>query len=122
VVEAVGYHGCEYMTGGIVVVLGQTGSNFAAGMTGGKAFVLDISSNFERCCNTDQVDVSKLDVGPDNADKTLLIGLIEAHVRHTGSEWAQRILNNFEHFMLKFRVVQPRQEIRAGAVPLRVVV
>ncbi len=122
VVEAVGYHGCEYMTGGIVVVLGQTGSNFAAGMTGGRAFILDISGNFERCCNTEQVSVSKMDISEDSADKALLIELIEAHVRYTGSEWGQRILNNLEHFMLKFCVVQPKLETRAKTMPLKVVV
>jgi glutamate synthase (NADPH/NADH) large chain len=109
VVEGVGYHGCEYMTGGTVVVLGRTGANFAAGMTGGRAFVLDVSGDFERRCNRDQVEISKLGV-ENGADITLLKSLIEAHVRHTGSEWGQRVLDNFDHFMFKFRLVQPRQE------------
>jgi glutamate synthase (NADPH/NADH) large chain len=114
VVEAVGYHGCEYMTGGTVVVLGQTGSNFAAGMTGGKAYVLDMAGDFETRCNTDQVKVMKLDIGEDNPDRKILVSLIEAHVRHTGSEWGQRILNNFDHFELRFRVVAPTLERSAG--------
>ena len=124
VVEAVGYHGCEYMTGGIVVVLGRTGANFAAGMTGGRAFVLDIDKNFERRCNPAQVTVSKLNADEDSADRALIKSLVEAHVRHTGSDWGQRILDNFEHFMLKFRVVDPKQEnveASGSAVPLRVV-
>jgi glutamate synthase (NADPH/NADH) large chain len=124
VVEAVGYHGCEYMTGGIVVVLGRTGANFAAGMTGGRAFVLDIDQNFERRCNPAQVTVSKLNTDEDSADRTLVKSLIEAHVRNTGSDWGQRILDNFEHFILKFRVVDPKQENAkspVSAVPLRVV-
>jgi len=124
VVEGVGYHGCEYMTSGTVVVLGRTGANFAAGMTGGRAFVLDMSDNFERRCNPAQVTVSKLDTREDSADKALLKSLIEAHVRYTGSEWGQRILDNFEHFMFKFRVVDPKQEHTEkpnAAVPLKVV-
>jgi glutamate synthase (NADPH/NADH) large chain len=124
VVEGVGYHGCEYMTSGTVVVLGRTGANFAAGMTGGRAFVLDMSDNFEPRCNPAQVTVSKLDTREDSADKALLKSLIESHVRYTGSEWGQRILDNFEHFMFKFRVVDPKQEHAekpTAAVPLKVV-
>ena len=124
VVEGVGYHGCEYMTGGIVVVLGRTGANFAAGMTGGRAFVLDMDGLFERRCNPAQVTVSKLNTDEGSADKALVKSLIEAHVRHTGSEWGQRVLDNFEHFMLKFHVVDPKQEnvkVPTSAVPLRVV-
>jgi len=124
VVEAVGYHGCEYMTGGTVVVLGRTGANFAAGMTGGRAFVLDINENFERRCNPAQVTVSRLDTDEGSADKALLKSLIEAHVQYTDSDWGQRILDNFEHFMLKFRVVDPKRDNlkpQATAAPLRVV-
>jgi glutamate synthase (NADPH/NADH) large chain len=124
VVEAVGYHGCEYMTSGTVVVLGRTGANFAAGMTGGRVFVLDMDDNFERRCNPEQVTVAKLDIADDSADRALVKILIEAHVRYTGSVWGQRILNNFEHFIFKFRVVAPKQgnvETAAVAVPLRVV-
>ncbi|MGB7451881.1 MAG: glutamate synthase large subunit [Lysobacterales bacterium] len=124
VVEGVGYHGCEYMTGGVVVVLGRTGANFAAGMTGGRAFVLDIDKSFERRCNPAQVTISRLNTEEGSTDKALVKSLIEMHVHHTGSEWGQRILDNFEHFMLKFRVVDPKQEnvsSPANAVPLRVV-
>ena len=124
VVEAVGYHGCEYMTRGTVVVLGRTGSNFAAGMTGGRAFVLDINENFEPRCNLAQVTVSKLDTSEDSKDRVRLQSLIEAHVLYTGSEWGQRILDNFEHFIFKFRVVEPRQENvekPASPLPLKVV-
>ena len=123
VVEAVGYHGCEYMTSGIVVVLGRTGANFAAGMTGGRAFVLDVNENFERRCNPGQVTVSNLDTTEGSADLALVRSLVEAHVRHTDSDWGQRILDNFEHFMYKFRVVDPKQEnVKIPAsVPLKVV-
>jgi glutamate synthase (NADPH/NADH) large chain len=124
VVEGVGYHGCEYMTSGTVVVLGRTGANFAAGMTGGRAFVLDINENFERRCNPEQVTVSDADTTEGSADRALLEALITAHVRHTGSEWGQRILDNFDHFMFSFRVVRPREENvekKAVSVPLKVV-
>ena len=124
VVEAVGYHGCEYMTGGTVVVLGRTGSNFAAGMTGGRAFVLDMNENFERRCNPEQVTVTQLDTREDSADKARLKALIQAHVHFTGSDWGQRILDNFEHFMLRFRVVEPKNEelkSSTGLAPLKVV-
>jgi glutamate synthase (NADPH/NADH) large chain len=112
------------MTSGVVVVLGRTGANFAAGMTGGRAFVLDIDDNFERRCNPEQVDISRLDIDEGSADKTLVRSLIESHVNHTGSEWGQRILNNFDHFALKFRVVDPKREnvkVSDTTVPLRVV-
>ena len=124
VVEGVGYHGCEYMTSGTVVVLGRTGANFAAGMTGGKAFVLDINEGFERRCNPEQVTVSNIDTTENSADSVLLRSLIEAHVHHTGSEWGQRLLDNFDHFMFNFRVVEPKQdniEKSAVSVPLKVV-
>jgi glutamate synthase (NADPH/NADH) large chain len=124
VVEGVGYHGCEYMTGGIVVILGRTGANFAAGMTGGQAFVLDMNDNFERRCNPAQVNIRALDTAEDGRDRETLVSLIESHVRHTGSVWGTRIIENFEHFMFNFRVVEPKQENvskAALAVPLKVV-
>jgi glutamate synthase (NADPH/NADH) large chain len=124
VVEGVGYHGCEYMTSGIVVVLGRSGSNFGAGMTGGRAFVLDISKSFESRCNPEQVTVSKLDTSEGNADCAMLKSLIEAHVRYTGSEWGQRILDNFDHFKFNFRVVDPKQDnvkLSTALAPLKVV-
>jgi glutamate synthase (NADPH/NADH) large chain len=124
VVEGVGYHGCEYMTSGTVVVLGRTGSNFAAGMTGGRAFVLDMNGDFGRRCNLAQVSIHNIDSANDSADRALLTRLIEQHVSHTGSEWGARILENFEHFMFYFRVVEPKQEnvkTRQVSVPLKVV-
>jgi len=124
VVEGVGYHGCEYMTSGTVVVLGRSGSNFGAGMTGGRAFVLDMSQSFTARCNPEQVTVSNIDTAEDSADRARLKSLIEAHVQHTGSEWGQRILDNFDHFMFNFKVVEPKQdnvEKKAVSVPLKVV-
>jgi glutamate synthase (NADPH/NADH) large chain len=124
VLEGVGHHGCEYMTSGTVVVLGRTGSNFAAGMTGGKAFVLDMADDFERRCNLDQVKIKDLSDNEGNKDRRLLVSLIEDHVRFTGSDWGQRILENFEHYVFHFRVIQPRKikGSQVSSVPLKVVV
>ncbi len=120
VVEGVGYHGCEYMTGGTVMVLGRTGSNFAAGMTGGRAFVLDINEDFVRHCNPEQVNITRLDTSEGNDEKAVVKSLIEAHVAYTGSEWGQRILDNFDHFMFKFCVVVPKPEnVKTPAVPVQ---
>jgi len=119
VVEAVGHHGCEYMTGGTVVVLGHTGANFAAGMTGGRAYVLDMNENFARRCNPAQVTIANLNTREDSLERAALTTLIERHVRFTGSEWGERILE-----MFFFRVVEPKQENAAGKaapVPLKVV-
>src|SRR5207342_3011284 len=88
VVESVGDHGCEYMTGGTVVVLGPTGRNFAAGMSGGVAYVLDTKGDFSTRCNQQMVGLEKLD-GPN--ETKVLREIVEKHVKYTGSEHAQRI-------------------------------
>jgi glutamate synthase (NADPH/NADH) large chain len=124
VVEGVGYHACEYMTGGTVLVLGRTGSNFGAGMTGGRAFVLDMNDNFRPRCNPGQIEVLDLDTTGETGDLTLIRSMIKRHVRFTGSDWGQRILDNFDHFMFHFRVVQPKQDSTAKpatSMPLSVV-
>jgi glutamate synthase (NADPH/NADH) large chain len=110
VVEAVGHHGCEYMTGGTVVILGRTGANFAAGMTGGRAYVLDMNENFGHRYNPAQVTVSNLSTREDSLERASLVNLIQRHVRFTGSEWGERILDNFEHFMFFFRVIEPKHQ------------
>ena len=98
---------------------GNTGANFAAGMTGGRAFVLDMNEDFERRCNSAQVTVSNLNAREDSFERAALLNLIQRHVRFTGSEWGQRILENFEHFMFFFRVVEPKQQKAADkAVPV----
>ncbi|WDT72459.1 MAG: glutamate synthase-related protein [Candidatus Manganitrophus sp.] len=99
VVEGVGDHGCEYMTGGTVVVLGKTGRNFAAGMSGGVAFVYDEDGAFERRCNLSMVE---LDPVRDKKDQLLLKGLIEKHLAYTGSEKAKKILAQWEWALPKF--------------------
>ncbi len=112
VVEAVGDHGCEYMTGGRVVVLGPTGRNFAAGMSGGTAYVLDESGSFEKRVNGQMVDVGRVE---DAAEAAELRGLIERHVQATGSTHAQRILDAWATKLPRFYRVMPRDYARALA-------
>ncbi|MEK6569360.1 MAG: glutamate synthase-related protein, partial [candidate division NC10 bacterium] len=110
VVEGVGDHGCEYMTGGRVVVIGSTGRNFAAGMSGGIAYVLDEAGDFKRRCNLGMVDLEPLIVDEDIEE---VKGLLRRHVRHTGSAVAERILRNWETMESKFVKVTPRDYKRA---------
>ncbi len=105
VVEGVGDHGCEYMTGGRVVVLGATGRNFAAGMSGGIAYVLDRDGNFEQNCNNDMVSLEQLD---NDLEMEEVKGMIRRHVKYTSSEYAQQILNNWEDMVWKFVKVIPK--------------
>ncbi|MCB8921808.1 MAG: glutamate synthase large subunit [Ardenticatenaceae bacterium] len=105
VVEGVGDHGCEYMTGGRVVVLGHTGRNFAAGMSGGVAYVLDTAGDFARCCNQDMVDLEPLTDPGEIAD---LHGLIVQHAALTGSSLAAGILSSWKETSRCFVKVLPR--------------
>ncbi|HEV3230437.1 MAG TPA: glutamate synthase large subunit, partial [Solirubrobacteraceae bacterium] len=111
VVEGVGDHGCEYMTGGRVVVLGPTGRNFAAGMSGGLAFVLDEHGTFEERCNLAIVDLES----PDEADAIELHEIIAEHERRTGSPVAARLLANWMVALEKFVKVFPRDYKRVLA-------
>jgi glutamate synthase (ferredoxin) len=104
VVEGVGDHGCEYMTGGTVVVLGETGRNFAAGMSGGVAYVLDVHDDFATRCNREMVELESL--GED--DKATLKAMIEQHAERTGSARATIILINWEGYVNRFVKVMPR--------------
>jgi glutamate synthase (NADPH) large chain len=103
VVEGVGDHGCEYMTGGTVVVLGETGRNFAAGMSGGTAYVLDEEGDFRERCNTDMVALEQLA----EKDLELLKEMIEQHAKRTGSARATRILHDWRSYAHKFHKVMP---------------
>jgi len=103
VVEGVGDHGCEYMTRGIVVCLGKTGRNFAAGMSGGMAFVLDADGDFARRCNTGMVDIEDLD----ERDAQLVHELIRRHYDYTQSAVAWRILSGWKECLPQFRKVMP---------------
>ena len=105
VVEGVGDHGCEYMTGGRVVVLGRTGRNFAAGMSGGIAYVLDDDGTFARRCNPDMVDLDPLD---DEDEATLVHELIARHVLLTGSAIGTRVLDAWPLRQRDFVAVTPR--------------
>ena len=104
VVEGVGDHGCEYMTGGVVVVLGDTGRNFGAGMSGGEAFVLDEEDTFEQKVNRGMVRVESL---TDDRDRQLVRRLVERHYHHTGSAKAERMLADWDRFVDQFHKVMP---------------
>jgi glutamate synthase domain-containing protein 2/glutamate synthase domain-containing protein 1/glutamate synthase domain-containing protein 3 len=104
VVEGVGDHGCEYMTGGHVVVLGRTGRNFAAGMSGGIAYVLDEDGGFSGRCNHELVDLEELEA----ADDALVRSLVEEHLERTGSVVAERLLDSWDESVPRFVKVMPR--------------
>jgi len=104
VVEGIGDHGCEYMTGGTVVVLGLTGSNFAAGMSGGIAYVLDEMQLFDTFCNLSMVELESV---WQQEDKDILRGLIESHLKWTGSQRAKQILDAWPDMVGKFVKVVP---------------
>ncbi len=112
VVEGVGDHACEYMTGGRVVVLGATGRNFGAGMSGGLAFVLDGDGTFRRRCNTGMVDLDRL---ADDDEITLVHELIARHVVLTGSGLGARVLERWPDTVAHFVVVSPRDFKRVKA-------
>jgi glutamate synthase (ferredoxin) len=105
VVEGIGDHGCEYMTGGCVVVLGPTGRNFAAGMSGGVAYVLDLAGDFKQRCNLGMVDLEPLDQA---ADIQLVRDLIGRHVDVTGSAYAAGILAHWVEAQPRLVKVMPR--------------
>ncbi|CAG9462979.1 unnamed protein product [Pedinophyceae sp. YPF-701] len=120
VVEGVGDHGCEYMTGGTAIVLGTTGKNFAAGMSGGVAYVLEEpdedSPGFAKLCNMELVDHFKFDADSaefGSADASQLRAHIQQHVRWTGSEKGKRILANWDEYLPMFTKVFPRDYRRA---------
>nr|XP_011470226.1 PREDICTED: glutamate synthase [NADH], amyloplastic isoform X3 [Fragaria vesca subsp. vesca] len=112
VVEGVGDHGCEYMTGGTVVVLGKTGRNFAAGMSGGIAYVFDVDGKFLSRCNPELVDLDKVE---EEEDILTLRMMIQQHQRHTKSLLASEVLADFENLLPKFIKVIPREYKRALA-------
>ncbi len=104
VVEAVGDHGCEYMTGGKVVILGATGRNFAAGMSGGVAYILDDQGDFASHCNTQMADIEPLD----EEDRETVYQMIQKHENYTRSQKAAKVLANWQEFAPKFVKVMPR--------------
>lgn len=109
VVEGVGDHGCEYMTGGRVVILGDTGRNFAAGMSGGIAYVYDVKGKFAEKCNTEMVDLDECEL----ADKNELFTMMQTHYEHTGSTVAKFILDDLDNQLKNFVKVFPRDYKKA---------
>jgi glutamate synthase (NADPH/NADH) large chain len=105
VVEGIGDHGCEYMTGGRALILGETGRNFAAGMSGGIAWIYDIAGNFRDNCNQEMVDLDPLDTEDENE----IIALLKRHINLTNSERANFILQNWAGEKSKFIKVFPRE-------------
>jgi glutamate synthase (NADPH) large chain len=118
VVESIGDHGCEYMTGGCVIILGDTGRNFAAGMSGGIAYVYDVKEKFADNCNKEMVDLDKCDVN----DKNELFTMLQKHFEYTGSTVAKFILEDLDNQLQHFVKVFPKdykkalnsQKIKAG--------
>ena len=126
VVEGVGDHGCEYMTGGTVVVLGPIGRNFAAGMSGGIAYVLDEAGSFESHCNLSMIKLEPVHSEAEQeakvdrdlwhfgeADEVILRRLIEKHARYTGSARVKRLLEDWQNYRTKFVKVFPNEYRRA---------
>ena len=105
VVEGVGDHGCEYMTGGTIVILGETGRNFGAGMTGGTGYVLDENQQFENKINPQLIKLERI---TEKVDEDTLVGLIQKHLELTGSQRSEHILTEWDKFFSLFwRIVTP---------------
>ncbi len=107
VVESIGDHGCEYMTGGRAVILGPTGRNFGAGMSGGIAYVLDLDGGFARRCNTQMANVYEL-IESDEEEIAEVRGMIERYVKYTGSRHGQEILDSWKSVLPKFKRFLPK--------------
>ncbi len=108
VLEGAGDHCCEYMTGGVVCVLGRTGVNFGAGFTGGFAYVLDMERDFVDRYNHDLIDIHRVSPEGMGTHVQHLRGLIEEHVAQTGSVWGTQLLNDFRSFIGRFWMVKPK--------------
>jgi glutamate synthase (NADPH/NADH) large chain len=111
VVEGIGDHGCEYMTGGKIIILGEAGRNFAAGMSGGLAYAYDVSNTFKRQCNTEMIDFDELDT----SDITFLNDMISRHYNYTKSSVAKFVLYDFENQLRNFIKVFPKDYKKALA-------
>lgn len=108
VVEGVGDHCCEYMTGGVVAVLGRTGLNFGAGFTGGMAYVLDLERDFVDRYNHELIDILRINSEGFEHHRSHLLDLLETHAQLTGSAFAQKIIDEFRDFLGKFWLVKPK--------------
>ncbi|KXJ48211.1 glutamate synthase large subunit [Marinobacter sp. Hex_13] len=114
VVEGAGDHCCEYMTGGSVTVLGRTGYNFGAGMTGGFAFVLDEDNDFFDRINPELIELHRISSEATESHRSHLRGVIGEFVKETGSEWGEYLLDNFDAMSRKFWLVKPKAANLAG--------
>ncbi len=108
VVEGIGDHGCEYMTAGVIVVLGETGINFGAGMTGGFSYVLDLDNSFVDRYNHELVDIHRIVPEAMSGHQDYLQGLINEFVAETASRWGQTILDEFDRYVGRFWLVKPK--------------
>ncbi|MEA3178283.1 MAG: glutamate synthase large chain, partial [Gammaproteobacteria bacterium] len=108
VIEGAGDHCCEYMTGGVVCVLGRTGVNFGAGFTGGFAYVLDLQRDFVDRYNHELIDISRIHAESMQSHLQHLESLLDQHLAETGSVWAEEILNDLRTYIGKFWVVKPK--------------
>jgi len=108
VVEGCGDHGCEYMTGGVIAVLGDTGLNFGAGMTGGFSFILDMDKGFVDRYNHELVDIHRITTEPMEVHRNYLRAMIEEFVAETGSAWGREILEDFASYLPRFWLVKPK--------------
>lgn len=108
VVEGAGDHCCEYMTGGLVTVLGHTGYNFGAGMTGGFAYVLDLDNTFVDKYNHELVEIQRISREDMESYRNHLRGVIREHISETGSAWAEEILDDFDDYIGRFWLVKPK--------------
>ena len=113
VVEGIGEHGCEYMTGGRAVILGPCGKNFAAGMSGGIAYVYDEDNRLYRNLNKEMVLMEQIE---NKNDRLELRSMLEKHVKYTGSKLASEILENFNDNLVKFKKIIPAEYKKLIAV------
>ncbi len=117
VVEGVGDHACEYMTGGVVLILGKTGVNFGAGMTGGLAFVLDENRDFIDKLNQELVIASRIDTDDMYEARNFLKKLLRVHLEESQSKKAEYVINNFRHFLRDFWLIRPKDMIKLPLNP-----
>jgi glutamate synthase (ferredoxin) len=110
VVEGIGDHGCEYMTGGVAVILGEVGRNFGAGMSGGIAYILDDKNTFKENCNAEDLNIDPI---ASEEDASQLKELINKHYKATESPLAKRILEDWDNVLPKFKKVLPEEYRKA---------
>jgi glutamate synthase (NADPH/NADH) large chain len=108
VIEGAGDHCCEYMTGGLVTVLGPTGLNFGAGMTGGFAYVLDLENDFFDRCNHELIEIHRISTEPMGPHRSHLKSVLRDYVKATGSTWGRTVLEEIDEYQRKFWLVKPK--------------